>query len=50
MVNTGDSDFEFALEEQMDGYISQSFEGNEEQIDIVRATVDITKEAPNYSR
>ena len=45
MVHTEDSGQEIALEEQMEGHGSQSFEEHEEQIDIVRATVDITKEA-----
>ena len=45
MVHTEDSGQEIALEEQMEGYDSQSFEEHEDQIDIVRATVDITKEA-----
>ena len=45
MVHTEDSGQEIALEGQMEGHDSQSFEEHEEQIDIVRATVDITKEA-----
>ena len=45
MVHTEDSGQEIALEEQMEGHDSQSFEEHEDQIDIVRATVDITKEA-----
>ena len=45
MVHTEDSGQEIALEEQIEGHDSQSFEEHEEQLDIVRATVDITKEA-----
>ena len=45
MVHTEDSSQEIALGEQMEDHASQNFEEHEEQLDIVRATVDITKEA-----